>query len=596
MRLQLSRYFVFLLLQTIVGAYACQDEADQTTELLDTDYQDIPSKPDAKDESVEQVAQLVIMPRAIALALGGELVANVAAYNASGVRMNGVQVTWQTDDPQVATVDPEGLVTGVQVGVTQLNVRFQDVVDSVEIHVKAVNRLEIVPNGGEIGLGEPVQLELRAYAENHEQLSVGAGVRWESTPNEIAEVGSNGIVNSYNPGIVQVLASIGDRQAMAEFHVEVKFDSMRCRANFCCMRSTQSEMYCWGSMDNGDTGNFTGLFDMREKPTRIETDLDFVSYDWRNGTICGLMESGEVYCWGMNYWKTVGKEDIYTVYIEPQRLETDLRFQEIGMTFGTACGLAVDGDLYCWGAKPFYFLGIGDSIPITLHARPYLLAEGPFTKLRTSDSVICLQGQDTHWSCIGHVFDGILGDDGSSESHLTPIDTSIAFLDLWPPNSFEGAFCGLSFKNEVYCWSDHYIPALGRSRTTFESQEDRHLPKATDWEFEFSSLRGNYNVSNRFCGRNMEETGILCWGSNQVRLRHGCGLGPRVHPSLQGSYRLQFIDGMPEDLVDYGVTRNGGCGLTEGGDIWCWGLFNGSLIRDDQFVECEQWPERVSTF
>lgn len=603
------RVFLFvLLLQGVAGTFGCSDSNNTPKDVadvgykIDADREDITADQDIREDEDQRVVQVVLLPRTIELAPSGVVHASVKGYDSSGIEMEleAGQVVWQVEDPQVATVDQNGNITGVQTGTTQLLVSVQEVVDSVEVHVKPVDRIEIIPDGGEVALGTPLQLELRAYSEDGARLSIGTQGIWTSDPHEIAEVDSNGVLNSQNPGMIEVQASLGDMQAQAEFRVEVKFESLHCKGTFCCMTSTQSDMYCWGQMGSG-SGNNSGMFFMRSAVTKIETDLEFISYDWEGlagwGVLCGLTETGAAYCWGTNFFRMVGKEDYLATYEIPQELETDLRFQDIALGLGAACGLTFDGDLYCWGAKPFYGMGTNEVSQENASAEPYLVAEGPFTEFRMSSRVICLRGLDSRWSCIGNDLFGLIGDDGSGVSHLISLNGPEPLVDVWPPSSPSGAtYCGLNSKNRVYCWGSNLYQTLGHPPAADGSVLITETPQPTQWDLKISDLRGNRHAT-RYCGFNMGATGIVCWGMNFSSGSHGCGLGPSVSSALESSYLPQHIDGLPEDIIDFSLTDSGGCALTEGGDIWCWGLYgDGSLIREDTFDFCEQSPQRISTF
>ncbi|AWV88274.1 Ig-like domain-containing protein [Bradymonas sediminis] len=609
MNIDCIRVFLFLVfLQVIAVNIACSDSNKTLRDVGDVGHQsdgdqaDVTADQDIREDEGRHIAQLVVLPRTIAMAPTGVVQASIKGYDSRGVELEleAGQVVWEVEDPQVATVDQSGKITGLQTGTTQLLASAQEAVDSVEVHVKRVEHIEIIPNGGEVALGTPLQLELRAYSADGARLPVGTQGVWASDPDEIAEVDSNGVLNSQNPGMVEVQVTLGALQAAAEFRVEVKFRSMHCKGTFCCMTSTQSDMYCWGRMGSGSEDN-PGMFFMESSITKIETDLEFISYDWEAlagwGALCGLTELGIVYCWGTNFYKMVGREDFLAIYETPQELETEVHFQDIAMGTGAACGLTFEGDLYCWGAKPFYGYSTMGVSPENARAQPYLVVEGPFTEFRMSNGVICLLGLDSRWSCIGDDLFGLIGDDGTGVSQLTAISAPEPLVDVLPPNSPSGAaYCGLNSKRRVYCWGSNLYQTLGHPPAADGSVLITQAPQPTLWDLRFSELRGNSH-SSRYCGLNMGVTAIACWGSNFGPGTRGCGLGPRVSSALKSTYIPQYIDGLPEDIVDFSVTDSGGCALTEGGDIWCWGLYgDGSLVREDAFDFCEQSPQRVSTF
>src|SRR6266550_3954977 len=62
-----------------------------------------------------------------------------------------------------------------------------------------------------------------------------------------------------------------------------------------------------------------------------------------DGFSCALSRRGDVYCWGVNQFGTLGAGD--------------LRFQSIDAGWRHNCGLTAQGDAYCWGWNQFGQLG-----------------------------------------------------------------------------------------------------------------------------------------------------------------------------------------------------------------------------------------------
>lgn len=65
---------------------------------------------------------------------------------------------------------------------------------------------------------------------------------------------------------------------------------------------------------------------------------------------CGLRASGELLCWGSNYSGEFGNGTYSNTYTAPVPAGSGINFKEVSFaSYGTACGIGLDGKTYCWG-------------------------------------------------------------------------------------------------------------------------------------------------------------------------------------------------------------------------------------------------------
>jgi hypothetical protein len=69
------------------------------------------------------VARLDLTPLAVSLSPGAEAAIRVTGRDTAGDSMPGASVVWESSNPRVATVSPDGVVRGVGPGVAQLTAR-----------------------------------------------------------------------------------------------------------------------------------------------------------------------------------------------------------------------------------------------------------------------------------------------------------------------------------------------------------------------------------------------------------------------------------------------------------------------------------------
>jgi hypothetical protein len=101
------------------------------------------------------VATVAISPAAPTVPVLGSTPLSAVYRNAAGEVVAGVPFTWTTLDPDIATVDPSGIITGRKVGETLVQASADQVIGQGEVSVQAVPATGPWPN-------EPSILKLRA--------------------------------------------------------------------------------------------------------------------------------------------------------------------------------------------------------------------------------------------------------------------------------------------------------------------------------------------------------------------------------------------------------------------------------------------------
>lgn len=150
---------------------------------------------------------------------GTQLTANIYPSNATNQ-----QVIWSSDDPEVASVDQDGLVTARSVGYTTIRVAAQEngaiqaactvSVQPVRIRVTGIsfqsNTLEL----GLYGTGTLTPIVAPANATDQ-------SVTWESNNKNIVSVSRGGVVTGLNIGTAIITATTVDGQKTASIAVRV---------------------------------------------------------------------------------------------------------------------------------------------------------------------------------------------------------------------------------------------------------------------------------------------------------------------------------------------------------------------------------------
>ena len=113
-------------------------------------------------------------------------------------------------------------------------------------------------------------------------------------------------------------------------------------------------------------------------PTPVSGGLSFSSITGGNRHICGLVITGDAYCWGMNAAGQLG-DGTTTNKSVPTLVGGGLSFISIkaghpaGNNTGQTCGITAANDMYCWGYNGDGQLGDGTT---TDSATPTLVSGG----------------------------------------------------------------------------------------------------------------------------------------------------------------------------------------------------------------------------
>ena len=160
-----------------------------------------------------KVERIEIEPVGATLKVGEtvQLTAIITPENASNQH-----ITWDSNDTGIASVDANGLVTGIGIGATDINARATDgsgVIQAVRINVIStsvepvkVERIEIEPGGATLKVGETMQLTAIITPEN----ASNQHITWDSNDTSIASVDANGLVTGIGIGATDINARATD--------------------------------------------------------------------------------------------------------------------------------------------------------------------------------------------------------------------------------------------------------------------------------------------------------------------------------------------------------------------------------------------------
>lgn len=242
--------------------------------------------------------------------------------------------------------------------------------------------------------------------------------------------------------------------------------------------SAVGRVYCWGDNTVGQLGRSLSSNNWEVLP--IETTERYVALAAAGAFACAVRSgSGEVDCWGSNIYggvasTSLGSFDMSATPI-PRGLAVATLPDALAAGGVNACGLAADGTAYCWGNNEEGQMGNGTWYPPSqAHRAP---SEVPGLKFRTiwPGPTMCGIALDGQTYCWGYASEGSLGNGhndaggppATSNKQLTP---SLVAAPLGVSFDAIGmgsiGRCGKTPTNLIYCWGSNRYFNLGTGSNT----------------------------------------------------------------------------------------------------------------------------------
>ena len=162
------------------------------------------------------VASVQLDPASSTIFVAGTVQIQATLRAANGTVLTGRSVAWASDNPQIASVDNAGLVTGIQPGSVTISATAEGKsgVATVIVATKPVAVVEIVPDQPSLFVDDTLTLQALLTAADATVLS-GRVVVWISSDTSVATVVSNG-ATSQSATLIARAAGTATVTALAE--------------------------------------------------------------------------------------------------------------------------------------------------------------------------------------------------------------------------------------------------------------------------------------------------------------------------------------------------------------------------------------------
>lgn len=253
-----------------------------------------------------------------------------------------------------------------------------------------------------------------------------------------------------------------------------------------CALDTTGTAYCWGDNYYGQLGN--GTLDLSEEPVAVRAGaLKFVALAAGGSHTCGIADDGSTYCWGLNFWGSLGNGSLDGEYCpvykgavpcstSPVRVETPLVFESLSLGGATSCGFTGADEAHCWGLFPGVYGDVGMAPD---YCSGYLSAGDPCALKPVEilpgqavtdiafgaglgDAFACaILDEMTHcWgeNERGQLGRGSLGSRDTDEMTPMPVLSDQAFKSV---SAYRATVCARTLEDMAYCWGDNQMGATG---------------------------------------------------------------------------------------------------------------------------------------
>jgi alpha-tubulin suppressor-like RCC1 family protein len=150
---------------------------------------------------------------------------------------------------------------------------------------------------------------------------------------------------------------------------DVVFKQLTVGGDVACGLDALGAAYCWGDGFFGTLGNgYAGSGVHSVEPTRVTGGLTFTMVSAGGVHVCGLTADRQAYCWGNNFRGQLGNgeggpsHDGIPIMAQPVRVTGSHRFVTLSTGAHHTCGIAVEGEVWCWGSNGLGASGQDESV------------------------------------------------------------------------------------------------------------------------------------------------------------------------------------------------------------------------------------------
>jgi alpha-tubulin suppressor-like RCC1 family protein len=406
-------------------------------------------------------------------------------------------------------------------------------------------------------------------------VSIAEPIVWRSSNSDVLSIGSDGAITAVGIGSATIKATYKTLSDSATITVDIYWSGIVTSGYHSCGWALDGTGFCWGDNQKGQLGT-TAANGPVKRPQRIDTNIRFAMLTMGVGFTCGLALDEQVYCWGANH---VGQlaDGTRTDRSLPRAIASTVHFTTITSGWEHTCGVAESGQAYCWGSDHAGQLGRGGNVHSDGFAAVPTVVAGT-SSFRLIDAGVahtCGLTPDGAAYCWGWNELGQLGIGATSfaTSSPSPVMTSDPF------SAIAAAYfhsCGLRQDGSAECWGSWYLGDGAQTRSAT-------VPKPVNGARQYSGLSTLWQHTCAWL-----QTGeVYCWGRD-AEGANGNGISDLTSIS-EGPSRVLTQQNFERVSAGFLTT----CGVTTSGDAFCWGYNSAGQLGNGSTASAAT-PVRVS--
>jgi alpha-tubulin suppressor-like RCC1 family protein len=547
------------------------------------------------------VATVTLEPANPVVGVGATAPLTTTTKSLDGTVLLNRTISYASANPAIATVDGQGVVTGVAAGSTQITATSEGKSASVALTVSStpVASVTVTPISTTVKANATAILIGTAFDAGGAPLP-GRVFAWTSANPAVATVTSLGVVKGIAAGTVTITGTsegksgtstvtvivppvasvtvtpnpvtlgLGDSLQLAATLKDASGDTLSGRKvtwqtsnPLVVTVSTTGRIRAVAAGDATITATSEG----KNGTAAVSARLRFVAVSAGQDFSCGITTVRTAYCWGVNNVGQLG-DGTTTDRNTPVAVSMPpgVVFDSVSAGQDHACALSSTGTVYCWGANDFGQLGTGTTTP---QPTPTLISATGlrFTSVSAGAQFTCALATTNFANCWGLNGSGQLGNFNNAGLQTPNPDPSLNQVVGGPfkaISAMQGHSCGIlsgaSGQNgTVACWGLNDFGQLGRgggNSPTFDP-----VVTAVTGSTAYSVVGAGFRLT---CAVRADGSGTVdCWGLNDAG-------------QLGSQQAQQFVSApVPVAAGQQFATVTAGdalaCGVTTGKVGFCWG-------------------------
>lgn len=328
-----------------------------------------------------------------------------------------------------------------------------------------------------------------------------------------------------------------------------------------CVLDAAGHVICWGDNTNGELGD-PSVVGGSTRPVTVTNLPSVIDFDLGAFHGCAWTAVGEVYCWGLDEHGQLGDGSIGGARAVPEMVTGLPPVVALALGGYHSCALTQDDELFCWGINDEGQLGLGAAgYP---EATPQLVGTFPgATSIAAGGFHTCVAAGGELW-CWGRNDEGQIGNGSTGAGVPTQVLVAGLPVEISSVTGGDWHTCALGDDTNVYCWGGNALGQLGRGNTSPPEPNPDIVTGLAD-------VIDLFAADDHTCAID-GSLDLSCWGDNlNGQIGDGIAGGERTDPTT-------VVD-LPS-VVDVAGGRRHTCGLTEVGDVLCWGLNSSGELGD----------------